>query len=218
MNTEQSQRGLIWGNERVFLLAFGCLVVGLVLGYLIRGEGGAQAPTAALPSQVARPQQLTAQQKSVLASQQAAPLVQRLRDDPHNPELLAQIGNIYYDAKQFGKAIEYYRKSLDLRPTDSNVGTDLGTAYFYSGDTEAAIAQFDDVLKRSPTHANALLNLGIVKWRGHGDTTGAAEAWQRLLDTNPSYPQRSEVEQLLKQVQQHANMRPGTNTDKSASF
>ena len=45
---------------------------------------------------------------------------------------------------------------------------------------------------------------------------GAIAAWKRLLETNPDYPQRDRVQQLIAQAEQHVNVRPGTKTDKPA--
>ena len=48
------------------------------------------------------------------------------------------------------------------------------------------------------------------------DVPGAVAAWQKLLDTNPSYPNRGKVENLIKQAKEHSNLKPGQKTDKPA--
>ena len=70
-----------------------------------------------------------------------------------NAALLAQVGNLYYDAKQYPAAIIYYERSLKSQPSDTSVGTDLGTAYWYTGDADGAIARFTKVLAIAPTQA-----------------------------------------------------------------
>jgi tetratricopeptide (TPR) repeat protein len=135
------------------------------------------------------------------ADTQAAPLLDQLKDDPTNAALLAQLGNLYYDAKQYPIAIDYYQRCLDSQPNDTSVRTDLGTAYWYKGDADTAIAQFNKALSIEPTKADTLFNLGIVKWQGKKDAQGANAAWQKLLDTNPDYPNRDNVQQLIAQVQ-----------------
>jgi tetratricopeptide (TPR) repeat protein len=132
---------------------------------------------------------------------QAAPLLEQLKADPTNAALLAQLGNVYYDAKQYPSAIDYYERSLKSQPANSSVRTDLGTAYWYNGDADTAIAEFNKVLASEPNKADTLFNLGVVKWQGKKDAQGAIAAWRKLLDTNPGYVNKDSVLQLIAQVQ-----------------
>ena len=59
--------------------------------------------------------------------------------------------------------------------------TDLGTAYWYTGDADKAIASFEKALAIRPNHPDTLFNLGIVKWQGKKDPKGAVVAWEKLL-------------------------------------
>jgi tetratricopeptide (TPR) repeat protein len=135
------------------------------------------------------------------AEAQTAPPLQQLKADPQNAALLAQVGNLYYDAKQYPAAIIYYEPPLKLQPSDTSAGTDLGTAYWYTGDADAAIAQFTKLLAIAPTKPDTLFTLGIVKWQGKKDLQGAIVAWQKLLDANPNYENRENVLQLIAQAQ-----------------
>ena len=75
--------------------------------------------------------------------------------------------------------------------------TSLGTTCWYRGNGDAAITQFN----KSPTYdakkADTLFNLGIVKWQGKKDAPGAVAAWKKFLDTNPAYPDKEAVPQLM---------------------
>jgi len=64
------------------------------------------------------------------------------------------------------------------------VRTDLGTAYWYTGNADKAIASFEQALAIRPNHPGTLFNLGIVKWQGKKDPKGAVVAWEKLLQTN----------------------------------
>jgi cytochrome c-type biogenesis protein CcmH/NrfG len=135
------------------------------------------------------------------ADAQAAPLLDQLKTDPRNAGTLAQLGNVYYDAKQYTIAISYYERVLKLQPSNTSVRTDMGTAYWYTGDADTAIAQLNKTLSYEPTKAETLFNLGIVKWQGKKDAQGAIAAWQKLLDTNPGYANKESVLQLIAQAQ-----------------
>jgi tetratricopeptide (TPR) repeat protein len=100
-------------------------------------------------------------------------------------------------------AIDYYERSLKVQPADTSVRTDLGTAYWYKGDADTAIAQFNKSLTHDSKKADTLFNLGIVKWQGKKDGPGAVAAWKKLLETNPACPEKGAVLQLMAQAQQH---------------
>ena len=80
--------------------------------------------------------------------------------------------------------------------------TDLGTAYWYTGNEDAAIAQSNKSLIYDPKKADTLFNLGIVKWQGKKDGPGAVAAWKKSLETNPAYPDKEAVLQWMAQARQ----------------
>jgi len=81
--------------------------------------------------------------------------------------------------------------------SDVNVSTDLGTALWYAGQPDDAIAQYEVSLRLDPTHAQTLFNLGIVKSDGKRDYSGAVRAWETLLQVNPAYPDAQRVRTLI---------------------
>jgi tetratricopeptide (TPR) repeat protein len=112
--------------------------------------------------------------------------------------------------------VKYYESSLKIDPKATDVRTDLGTAYHLMGQPDRAISEYDEVLKVDGKHANALFNEGMVKWQDKMDLNGAVAAWKRLLETNPNYPQRDNVQRLIAQAEQHLSLKSGMKTDKPA--
>lgn len=161
--------------------------------------------------------QPTSEQLKQMADTQAQPLLEQLKTDPNNADLLYKVGNLYYDAQQYPEAVRYYENSLKMNPKATDVRTDLGTAYHLMGQPDQAIKEYDEVLKIDGKHPNALFNEGMVKWQDKMDVNGAMAAWQRLLDTNPDYPQRDRVQQLIAQAQRHLSMKPGGGAATSPS-
>lgn len=206
-----------WSSTGVYSMSAICLVIGIAAGYLIRGPvPTAPAPTSqamVAPQDASQPPSPEAMKH--MADTKAAPLLEQLKTDASNPQLLAEAGNIYYDAQVFPEAIGYYQRSLALKD-DTNVRTDLGTAIFYAGDPDGALAEFQKVLKVNPKHANALFNTGMVKWQGKMDVEGAVLAWREFLKADPNTPRKAEVEQLIERAQVHANVKPGQKTSKPA--
>ena len=192
--------GGYWKSNQAYVLAVITLMLGVAVGYLFRGSSSTTAP--ATSSGVSwTPGSGSFQSSSLPLSSTVQPLLDRLKENPNDPELLANIGNQYYDNREYGKAIEYYEKSLKLKPENTNVRTDMGTAIWYSGDADRAIREFHTSLKYQPNHPQTLFNMGIVKWQGKQDRKSALELWRKLLAVNPDYPERQKVEQMIQQVQ-----------------
>jgi cytochrome c-type biogenesis protein CcmH/NrfG len=222
MSEDAQKHSTDWTKAQTYGLAVICLLVGVVVGYLLRGSG--PAPVSAAQAQAKQsPQsppdtrsQVTPEQLRHMAEQQAAPLISQLKIKPSDPTLLTQLGNVYYDTQQFQDAIDYYRRALQSDPKNTNVRTDLATAYWYVGNPDRAISEFDTVLKQEPNKSNALFNRGVVRWQGKMDVKGAVADWETLLKADPNYPERPKVEQLIAQAKQHLNVKPGEKTSKPA--
>lgn len=224
MTEAKQTSALRWTRERAALLALLCLVAGTAGGWSIRGwravaavpapatvvqvPAGARnpdAPSAAQPASVA--------QLKEMADAQAEPLVKRLKSDPDNPDLLAALGNLYYDARQYPLAVDYYARALRVKPADAAVRTDMGTAFWFMGNADKAIAEFNKALTYVPDNPNTLFNLGLVKWKGKMDAAGATAAWKRLLATDPNYQGKADVEKYLAEVKNRGTDQAGAKTN-----
>ena len=147
------------------------------------------------------------EQLKAMADKQAAPLLEQLKAKPNDPALLAQVGNLYFDAQSFPLAIDYYQKSLATDPKNSNVRADLGTSLFHTNDPDRAIAELDQALKDDPENSNALSNRGVVKWQGKNDVNGAIADWELLLKQNPNYARADQVRMSIEQAKKQGNIK-----------
>ena len=195
-----------WTGVQAYMLAAVCLLLGVALGYLFHGSASpavqASAPAAAQQDTSAQNQQ-TAQSEAALA-QAVAPFVEAVQKNPQDFDALVQLGNMYYDARQYPSAIEYYERAVKIHPENPDVRTDMGTAYWYAGNIEKALSELQTSLKYRPGHPQTLFNLGWIRWQGKADPKGAVEAWEALLKANPDYPQRQQVEQNIAKAKEHA--------------
>jgi tetratricopeptide (TPR) repeat protein len=198
-----------WSLQGAMVLMAACLMTGVAGGYLIRQSrapvAAAAARTASSATQPAppasAPRPSDPAQMKALADANAAPLLAKLQSDPNNADLLTSVGNLYYDAQQYPIAVDFYERELKARPSDVSVRTDMGTALWYMGKADAALAQFDTALSFEPNNPNTLFNRGVVRWQGKQDAAGAIADWEKLLAANPNYSGRKQVEQLIAQAQ-----------------
>jgi cytochrome c-type biogenesis protein CcmH/NrfG len=218
--TSSSNSNEQWTSVQAYVLAVICLLVGIAGGWFIRGSQGPALPAAetasasapasapAMGSQATQPPTPAEMQK--MADTQAAPLIEKLKADPSNAALLANVANVYYDTQQYPTAIDYYQRALKIDPANAGVRTDMATAYWYTGDADTAIKEFQKSLTYEPNKANTLFNLGIVEWQGKMDIDKATANWQKLLDTNPNYEAKDKVLELMAQAKKHSGVKPGT--------
>ncbi len=203
-----------WTSIQAYLLSVFCLVLGIALGYLFRGSASPAATAASAsvnssanngaPQGQPTPAQPTPEQQKAMVDQAVAPLLETLKTKPEDFDTLVQVGNVYYDGRQYPEAVKYYQLAVKSQPTNADLLTDLGTSLWYTGDADGAIAEFQQALKYRPGHPATLFNLGVVRWQGKADPKGAVEAWEELLRTNPDYPQKQQVQEYIDRAKQHA--------------
>jgi cytochrome c-type biogenesis protein CcmH/NrfG len=177
---------------------------GLIVGWILGSQQASGTTRLA-----AAATQTTAPASSGAPASQAAPLdenrVQALRNaaeqNPRDVESRVQLGNTYFDAEQYGDAITWYEAALALRPSDPNVSTDLGVAYYYTNQPDRALRQFAQSLESDPRHTKTLLNLGIVRAFGKQDLSGAAEAWRQVVAIAPDSPEGQTAKKALEGLQ-----------------
>jgi len=207
---EQAPAGSVWQAKQIYAMAVVCLVIGLAIGYLFRGSQSPPPPPQ--PVAIAQPSapanaisghMPSLEEMKQTADKKAAPLLQKLKADPKNSDLLFQVGNIYKATHQFKEAVGYYDQALQVNPKNVAIRTEKASCLYYTGDIDGAIGQLQQSLVYAPKDANSLFNLGMIKWQGKQDGKGALAAWQQLLKANPqlSADRKAAVQRLMANVQ-----------------
>jgi tetratricopeptide (TPR) repeat protein len=206
-----------WTSLKANSLAVVCLLVGIAGGWFIRGSHSAAGTGSTVAAGSSAPAKMVASAESPMpnparlkemADTQAAPLLDKLKSDPNNPALLISIGNLYYDAQQYPIAVDYYGRALSTKPTDADVRTDMATAYWYLGNADMAITEFNKALTYAPNNPNTLFNRGLVKWQGKKDGAGAVADWEKLLAANPNYEGKDKVKQMISEAKTNRGVNP----------
>jgi cytochrome c-type biogenesis protein CcmH/NrfG len=187
------------------IISGACLVLGLAVGYVVFGHRSAPPVVTSVPQTQVAP---STPQAGILDERAVQALRDILGRDPGNAQAATQLGNLYYDAGRYADAVPAYQQAFALDPANVNVSTDLGTALYYSGRPDEALAQYEKSLAIDPNHAQTLFNQGIVRLDGKQDAPRAVQSWEKLLASNPNYPERARVEQLLEQTRQKVGATP----------
>jgi cytochrome c-type biogenesis protein CcmH/NrfG len=204
---ENESTVMSWRRKQVYGLAAICLLSGIGIAYwaLTPFQASAVKPQEVKLAVAHTPdRKITFDPMKQEADNQAEPLLAELRKSPDDPFLLAEIGKIYYQMRQFPVAAKYYENSVRVKP-DAGVLVKLGGAYHLSGDDDKAIDVWNHALRLDPNNPDALFNIGFVQWHDRGNRKEAIAAWDMILKTNPNHPKRAQVEELLAQVKLHPN-------------
>jgi cytochrome c-type biogenesis protein CcmH/NrfG len=214
-----------WTPTQTYALAAVCLLIGVLVGYLVRGSAspagqvatasvGQQQPVSAPSSGMGQQRMPTMDDMKRMADKEAEPLLTKLKTDPKNVDLLNKTGLTYKAAHQFKEAIAYFQKALEVDPKNVPIRTDMASCMYYTGDVDGALAQLNTSLTYDPKHPGTLMNIGIIKWQGKNDVSGAIAAWQTLLKLNPNFPQKDVIEHMITQAGQERNTAQSFNQSK----
>lgn len=216
-NARESSSDRSWKDSQVYTMAGVCLLVGLVLGYLFRGSEAASPPSQQAAQMAVsegaagnlHQQMPSLDQLKKMADKKAQPMLEKLKANPNDSNVLNELGTVYKATHQFKEAMSYYQKAVDADPKNVGARTDLASCMYYEGDVDGALQQLQQSLTYDSKDANSLFNLGIMRWKGKGDAKGAARAWDQLLKSNPTLPaaKKTEVQNLLAEVRRQNSNR-----------
>jgi cytochrome c-type biogenesis protein CcmH/NrfG len=197
-----------WRPKVVYGMATVCLLLGLAIGYLLRGSEshpaaassavGPSHPEVTASAKMAMP---SLEQMKAMADKKVDPLLVQLRTDPKNKELLLQVAYFYKSAHQFKDATTYFEQVLQVDPKNIVAQTEMASCLYYDGNIDGALAALESALKLKPHDANSLFNLGMIRWKGKKDASGAIAAWKELLKTNPNLDRKPIVEHMIAEAQ-----------------
>ncbi len=158
-------------------------LVGFGAGYFV-GGGGRPAGTASNASRTP-------------TGDRFADLSLALDRDPENPELLMELGNLYYDREDWDHAAALYEKARRKAPKNPNLLSDLGAAHRNRGEFDLAEAFFQKARESDPNHWQSLLNWTLLEAYDRRD----AKAAQRLFDeVKRRYPEIPQLDKIQEQI------------------
>ncbi len=109
-----------------------------------------------------------------------------LKDTPDAALLQHALGNVYARAENYEKALDYYKRSLELYPLYHAAYNNIGTIYSNDGLLDYAIIAFKNAIEINPDYIQAHFNLGTMYYQ-KGLLKEASDEFNRVLTLNKNY-------------------------------
>lgn len=110
------------------------------------------------------------------------------------------LGNFYYDHQNWPEAIRRYESAIKQGSDDSDIRTDLGNTYRFSGRPQDALAQYELAQRMNPQHEFSLFNQGGLYLEELKDSAKAIEVWNTYLTRFPNGRNATIARQLIAQA------------------
>jgi cytochrome c-type biogenesis protein CcmH/NrfG/predicted RNA-binding Zn-ribbon protein involved in translation (DUF1610 family) len=127
-------------------------------------------------------------------------LQKRLEADAHDVVAMDSLAAMYSIAGSYEKASQYYLRHLEIEPDNLDVKMMLAHSYFQLQRLDDAMKLVQSVLKKEPTNALALFNLGVI-YSSQGKQKEATQHLQIIIDTYPGTEWASRAQQLIHELE-----------------
>jgi tetratricopeptide (TPR) repeat protein len=116
--------------------------------------------------------------------------------DSSSIEVNNNLGNVYLHAELYRDAITHYKKAVAAQPNATLMRYNLAIAYIETDQKALAKESLSELIKIDPAFWDAYYRLGMLLY-SEGETEGAQAIFKRLLERQPNYSRRAEIEKLL---------------------
>jgi cytochrome c-type biogenesis protein CcmH/NrfG len=114
-----------------------------------------------------------------------AALETRLNQNPRDLEALVGLGRIYLQTGQMPKAIDLYKRALEVDGNNVSALSGMAMILAQAGHSDQALILFDRALAINPQIPMALLFKGRILYEDKRDYDGAIANWEQFLNMMP---------------------------------
>jgi cytochrome c-type biogenesis protein CcmH/NrfG len=161
--------------------------VGSVIGLLVTiiGGGGFLLGRVTQDTSVEGTAREAAPEGAGNGSQMIAALEARLSQNPRDLEALVGLGRIYLQAGQMPKAVEAYKRALEVDGNNVSALSGMAMILAQAGHSDQALSLFDRALAINPQVPMALLFKGRILYEDRKDYAAAIASWEQFLRVMP---------------------------------
>ncbi len=177
--------------QKNILFGTGGLVIGLAIGFFAANSinrtvaGPSDAPQQSVAGQFTRP---PAQEPTGGMLPDVAETLEKAEREPQNFDLQMKTGDMYSQIGRHDKAIEFYLRSVELKPSDRKAVISLANSYFDTKQFENAEKYYARALEIDPNDINARTDLGTtLVERQNPDYDRGIKEFQESLKIDPKH-------------------------------
>ena len=125
-----------------------------------------------------------------------------LEQDPRAYEPLVNLGGALINTHKLDEALMYNQDAVLTRPNDALANSQLGMAYFATGNFDLAVKYLEIARRIDPTHfSHPQLVLAEIHLR-RGENSAAADVLEDFLQHHPDYPRAEQVRENIAKLRQ----------------
>ncbi len=130
---------------------------------------------------------------NLMRSQGALPnalkiLLDIVKSTKNDAEIYFDIASIYQDMGKTNEAIDYYKKSLEIRDNFPQALCNLGLAIHENGDPDQALYYYNKAIQIKSSYVEVINNIGLAM-KDKKNIHAALEYYNRALEISPDYPE-----------------------------
>jgi tetratricopeptide (TPR) repeat protein len=168
------------GTGGRMLMAAAGLVAALTVGYIVYASGS----PGGVPGLNGSPAPESSQ--AALDTARVAQLMANIQADPNDKASLQELGDLYFQAGEYGVAADWENKIQAIDPNDVTAHLALGAADYNLGDPTSAEQQWRAALAIDPQNVEAHYDLGFMYFsQDPPDVDQTIAEWQQVIDLAP---------------------------------
>ncbi len=118
------------------------------------------------------------------------------QDDTVSKEMVLINGIKYYKNNDYERAIEEFRRVIDIYPDYKEAHSILGNAYFRNKMYREAAVEYERVKDIDPNDITAYENMGVI-YANRGNFKDAVFEWKRIIELNPD---RTDIQDKIRKA------------------
>ncbi len=113
--------------------------------------------------------------------------------------VFAGLGEAYMAQEKFREAEEYFKKSMEIDPTDYALAYNVAEILFNMNKVDEAIKYYETAIKIKPEWPKSYLKIGYA-YLNKGDTAKAISYMEKFVELAPDDPQADTIKSLIKDL------------------
>jgi tetratricopeptide (TPR) repeat protein len=126
--------------------------------------------------------------------------------DPTSAGALVNLGTVYFNARDWRLAEQFYRGAVDVDPEYALAHFNLGNLYDERGDRSAALSHYLAAIGIHPRYADAHYNIALL-YQSMGQPLKAVRHWRAYLTMDPSSAWAAIARRELAKIKESAILR-----------